>query len=323
MKVLTFIKSNNLTAGPKAERDIISIIKDNYKNVKNDIVFNNGKYNKINKLLLILKNLFVNDWIIIQYPIMANGLFKLLPNKKSIILIHDLNSLRNPNDVSIKNEYGNLKHFNYIICHNDKMKQYLIDRGIEEYKLYTNDLFDYLCNTRVNNSDNTFNGNIVYAGNMAKSPFINQLKDEKLRYSINLYGQGIDSDVSDKVLYKGKFQPEDLPIEWSGSVGLVWDGNIDESDENKGFKNYTKYNNPHKLSCYIAAGIPVIVWRKSAVSEFVLKNNIGYVISNIYDINELDFSDYSEKKKNVDLISKRVKEGYYTKKVIDKIINGK
>ena len=101
----------------------------------------------------------------------------------------------------------------------------------------------------------------------------------------------------------------------------MWDGNVDESDEHLTYKNYTKYNNPHKLSCYLAAGIPVIVWKKSAVANFVLKNNIGYVISSLYDINELDFSDYELKKKNIEKISKNLKNGYYTKKVIKQMLN--
>ena len=101
---------------------------------------------------------------------------------------------------------------------------------------------------------------------------------------------------------------------------MVWDGNYDESDQNEGFKNYTKYNNPHKLSCYIAAGLPVIVWRKSAAAQFVNKYNIGYTISNLYDINNLDFSDYEEKLKNVSVIQKKVCNGKFTKDAINKVL---
>ena len=319
MKVLTYIKSNNLNAGPKAERDIIKILDNSYDNSKFDTIFFANKYIlAFKKFFLILRNIFSNN-LILQYPITHSRLLKLLP-KNTIILIHDLNSIRDPKNKKNLKELDNLKHFNYIICHNDKMKEYLVSHGINENYIYKNELFDYICNKEVNVTDK-FNNNIVYAGNMTKSPFINQLDENKLKYNICLYGQGIDTDINNKVLYKGKFQPEDLPQEWSGSVGLVWDGNFDESDENEGFKNYTKYNNPHKLSCYIAAGLPVIVWKQAAVADFVLKNNIGYVISNIYDINNIDFSDYAEKKKNVSVISERVRNGYYTQKVIDEIKN--
>ena len=320
MKVLTYIKSNNLNAGPKAERDIINIINNNYDNVKFETIFFCNKYLLfLKKIFLIIKNLFYKDWIIMQYPITQSLLIRLLPSKKTIIFIHDLNSIRFKDNKKNLKEINNLKHFKNIVCHNNKMKSFLIDNGINQNNIYVNELFDYLCNNQIEES-NSFNGNIVYAGNMTKSPFINQLDESKLKYDICLYGQGLNEDINCKIKYKGKFQPEDLPSEWSGSVGLVWDGNFDESDKDEGFKNYTKYNNPHKLSCYIAAGLPVIVWKEAAVADFVSKNNIGYVISHIYDINNIDFSDYLEKKKNVEIISKKVKEGYYTKKVIDEII---
>ena len=122
------------------------------------------------------------------------------------------------------------------------------------------------------------------------------------------------------MIYKGSYEPEVLPSKLYGKLGLVWDGRCDESDEEITYKRYTKYNNPHKLSCYMAAGLPVIVWRKAAVAKFVEENNIGYLISNIYEINNIDYDTYDEKVKNVNIIKNRVKEGYYTKKVIDKII---
>ena len=85
-------------------------------------------------------------------------------------------------------------------------------------------------------------------------------------------------------------------------------------------KNYTKYNNPHKLSCYMAAGLPVIVWEKAAISKFVKDNNIGYTIKKIDDINTLDFSDLKEKAENVKKIEEKVQNGEYTKNVIKKIL---
>ena len=66
--------------------------------------------------------------------------------------------------------------------------------------------------------------------------------------------------------------------------------------------------------------MPVIVWKKAAIAKFVEENNIGYLINNIYEINDIDYTIYDEKVKNVNIIKKRVKEGYYTKKVIEKII---
>ena len=43
MKVLTYIKSNNLNAGPKAERDVIKIVGDGYDNIAQDTIFYSNK----------------------------------------------------------------------------------------------------------------------------------------------------------------------------------------------------------------------------------------------------------------------------------------
>jgi hypothetical protein len=163
---------------------------------------------------------------------------------------------------------------------------------------------------------------IAFVGNLAKekTPFIHQLDENKMKFNLHLYGVGIDKDINSKIVYEGSFNPDELPLYINQKLGLVWDGNYDESDEDKSYKNYTKYNNPHKLSCYIASGIPVIVWEKAAVANFVKENNIGYVINNIYDINNLSFDDYETKKKNVIEISKKVRNGYYTNKVFDEIL---
>lgn len=321
MKILTYIKSNNLNAGPKAEKDVITITKENFKGVKLNTIFYANKYVLyLKKMFLIIKNIFSRHILIVQYPITHSKIIRLLPKNKTIIFIHDLNSIREARNVKNLKEVENLKHFKYIVCHNKFMKKYLIEKGLNENNIYILEMFDYLCQKKDNTKSDRFNNKIVYAGNMQKSPFIKQLDENKLKYSIELYGQGIDTDINQKIIYKGVFEPDNLPDEWNGSVGLVWDGNFDESDQNEGFKNYTRYNNPHKLSCYLAAGLPVIVWKQAAVADFVLENNIGYVISNIYDINDIDFSDYMDKKRNVDKISKKVRDGYYTKKVINEII---
>ena len=164
---------------------------------------------------------------------------------------------------------------------------------------------------------------IIYAGNLvqAKSPFIYQLDEKKMNFKMNLYGIGLDKGVvNNQISYKGKFQPDELPNKLVGKLGLIWDGNYDESDQNEGMKRYTKYNNPHKLSCYLASGVPVIAWEKAAIADFINENNIGYTINSIYDINNISILDWNKKLENVKVISKNVRSGYYTKKIFEDIV---
>ena len=140
-----------------------------------------------------------------------------------------------------------------------------------------------------------------------------------MNFRLNLFGIGLDKDLGEKRKYFGAFSSEDLSV-LRGDIGLVWDGNCDESDENVGFKRYQRYNNPHKMSLYLAAGIPVIVWAKAATAEFVKKNNVGYVINSVYDINKLDFADYETKRKNAQKIGGRLRSGHYTMRVINEAL---
>lgn len=332
MIVISEKQIENYNAGPKAPRDINVILRSkmNCSCIEIPIKKNKNKFSKIKNILL--KNIYLSnlkktsEYYLIQMPFSrSNYLKKFVKKNNTILLVHDLVGLRYKRKYVEKREISIYKRANFIVVHNEKMKQYLTDKGIEESKIFKLELFDYICKNDNEKKLVDFDKKpiIIYAGNLVKekSPFLHQINQEKINYKFNLYGVGITHDINKKIKYMGSYQSDELPGRLQGDLGLVWDGNLDESDENIGFKNYTKYNNPHKLSCYIAAGLPVIVWRKAAIADFVKKYNIGYTISNIYDINNIDFSDYKEKLKNVQGLSEKVKNGYFTKKVIKEIFN--
>lgn len=330
MKIITLITSRKYDAGPKAPRDIETILSKKYKleedtlYVKNDTFLEKIQY-VLNILKTIMKNINYKDVLFIQYPFTnkSNILLKFLPTKKTIVIIHDITYLRLQNEKEMQKEINTLKRYQYIVVHNSNMKKFLEENGIDPKKMYELELFDYLCqNPKKVEIEKAQDKTIVYAGNLVqrKSPFLYQLEERKMNFKLNLYGVGLEKDINPKMKYLGKYLPDELPNHLDGELGLVWDGNVDESDEKEKFKNYTKYNNPHKLSCYIAAGLPVIVWEKAAASRFVKKENIGYTINNIYDINKIDLGDYEEKKRNVIDIREKVLNGQYTINVIEKIL---
>lgn len=321
MIILTAITSDKPNAGPKAPRDIIDIICSHYHRVKSICVYNNKPriWNLKRMYAILLTAIRLKEIIILQHPFTQHNILKILPKNRTIVIVHDLNSIRFPENPNNENEINLLNHFKYIIVHNNAMVEYLVNNGIDNNKLFINECFDYVCNDTKKTDDGLIK--IVYAGNLEKSDFLYQIQPEKMNFELDIYGGGYQSTNNTKIHYKGVFEAENLPKEWCGhKLGLVFDGNYDESDENIGMKHYTKYNNPHKLSCYLAAGLPVIVWEKAAIAEFVRKNNIGYCINNIYDINKLDFSDIDTKIRNVCTLGDRIKRGYYTCKAIDSVL---
>ncbi len=336
ISVISIINSRELNAGPKAKSDITSIILKNF-NSEELVLDINTDPNKSGKFPYLMINLFKkivflkrikknNNIKIFQYPVMRNTnlLKKYINYDNCILLIHDIKTIRD--QINDNSEFDFINRFQYIICHNNAMKKVLVNHGIDSKKLFCLEIFDYISDN--NEEPKTFNVKnirIAYTGNLVKTkvPFLYQISQESMNYTLVLYGIGYDkNNVNSRIEYKGSFNPDELPCKITEPLGLVWDGDaISEKDENVGFKNYDKYISPHKLSCYLAAGIPVIVWEKLGEANFVKNENIGYLIKNVNDINKIDFSDYSDKKRNAERISSKIRNGEYTIKTINKIIN--
>ena len=153
--------------------------------------------------------------------------------------------------------------------------------GIEKSKMVPVGIWDYLHSDNERfNEENVIKptGEILYVGNLDKSDFISGL--QSLPLTFDLIGQHQKTFKATNLHYLGKFDSEDLPdIITDYKWGLVWDG----SGYNK-LPNYLRFNNPHKMGLYIAAGIPVIVWAKSGQKAFVDKYHCGITIERLDDI---------------------------------------
>lgn len=197
------------------------------------------------------------------------------------ILIHDINSLRGYHkDREMESKFFSIAEL--IIVHTDKMKDYLLEIGVPEHKIKILTSFDYLTHDKLNtNRQNT--NTIIYAGNLLKSPFLQQIGDF---HGITVHCYGKEMPYSSPVLkYKGAFKSENVSV-LEGSWGLVWDGISVDSCVGD-FGDYLRYNAPHKLSLYIAAGVPVIIWKESGLAEYVVKKNLGIAVNSIVEIESI------------------------------------
>lgn len=114
----------------------------------------------------------------------------------------------------------------------------------------------------------------------------------------------------------GCIDADELPNVIDGHLGLIWEGKCD---------NYICVNNPHKLSMYIVAGLPVIVWDKSAVAQFVKSNNIGVTISSLDELNDLvkciSPKEYDVMVTNCLEICKKLIKGFYLQEAMRSILS--
>lgn len=344
-------KAQQKHAGGKARKDIgelferegmehIDILVNNEKRIDAGL-FRKIRYHmhSLHQWIRQTKDLKKGDALYVQFPIedhfIFQGLFFYLLKRKGIrviFLIHDLPLLREMmrDNQSAKEkirvwaeERLALKQCSRIIVHNYRMEKYFRKLHIAQDKLIKLRIFDYLvpdwdeqkASRRVLDRSMP----VMIAGNFdrGKAGYVYQLPAE---CDFHLYGIHYDGPKNASKRYIGSFLPEDLPYEMQGSFGLVWDGDSSETCSGV-YGKYLQINNPHKTSLYLASGIPVIIWEKAALADFVKKQGVGLTVKSLHDLNHalesLTQEDYRAMLANVKKLSGKLRSGYFTKKAID------
>ena len=169
--------------------------------------------------------------------------------------------------------------------------------------------FDYLLS---DNIERRFVANtICFAGDLRKSGFLEDLGMQDIPYHLNLYGAYNPHISNENIVYKGKFEPDDISF-LEGEWGLLWDGTSCNTC-NGNFGEYLRIICPHKLSLYIASKLLIIAWSESAMAKFVLGNGIGIVIDDLSEIPEkLQAISPEDKKKmrcKIEILSMNLRKG--------------
>ena len=262
--------------------------------------------------------------VIMQYPFYFNPILKKalrnsLQENNVVFLVHDVDALRCFQDAQINKEIDELNMAKAVVVHNDKMGQALQKLGLTTPWISLG-LFDYLlpaCPQKQLTKGKT----VAFAGNLGKSKFLRNPDMQKLDIRFNLYGPGFDrqSIKWNNINYKGSFLPDEIPFQLEGNFGLIWDGTDSKTcDGPTGV--YMQYNNPHKLSLYIAAGMPVIVWNQAAIADFVRQHGIGITVGSLEEVSEkiqkLTDSEYAGMANNTHAIQKQIVDGGYSKRCL-------
>ena len=298
-----------------------------------------AQQHKAKALAQAFSQLKSEDQLLIQFPMLHHSFFTTRLVRKIqrrgvqvYFIIHDLEALRyaNLDTVPLKHkirvhlqESSLLKVADGVIAHNPIMKSVLVEKGIPEHKLVSLEIFDYLIPNYQEKDDLSKDQPIIVAGNLAqeKAGYLYHLP---ARPAYNLYGVGFDeSRALANETYFGSFLPDELPAALEGGFGLVWDGDSPETCSGV-FGEYLRYNNSHKASLYLAAGFPLVVWKQSALSHFVLENGCGIAVESLHDlsqaIEELDDKDYQDWLVHAKDIGQKIRNGSYLTNALNKIV---
>lgn len=270
-----------------------------------------------------------SSFLLIQGPIgtrLPKGLILQKKKEKNIHIIyvvHDVELLRKIGYDGIRDEeFETINEISdRLIVHNESMKKFYVDCGVKEEKLISLQVFDYLSTAGL--AGKSFDKSVVIAGNLSleKSPYLRWVR-ELDPIKVHLYGVNFSEEIAQNagnIIYHGSVPSDIIPEKFSKGFGLVWDGDrIDTCSGNTG--TYLRYNNPHKLSLYLSAGLPVIIWDGAAEKPFVMENQVGFAVHSLYEIeeklNSLTEKEYFYFVKHAEHMAKKLKAGEYTRQAL-------
>ncbi|WP_158972539.1 beta-1,6-galactofuranosyltransferase [Paraglaciecola sp. L3A3] len=274
-----------------------------------------------------------HSYVCLQYPF--NKFFRYcvwgaeIKKCKIVTIVHDVRSLKGKYEFSQK-EMDLLNRCDQLIIHNPAMRRWFEEQSIQS-QLFEIGAFDYLHTAKVTIEKKPFNFEklrIVFAGNIgSKQSFVYELDTlESANYCIDLYGtnfypNSVKDNKNSILNYKGVFPADEVIDRIDGDFGLVWYGeSLDSCDGLPG--KYLKYNNPHKLSLYVLCGMPIIIWDKAAMADFVVSNGIGFTISSLNELpakmKSLQPEDYARFKTNAAKIKQNLEAGEFLRQSLEK-----
>lgn len=319
-----YIKADSVN---KAKNDVDELLHDwGYHDLSNKN-HSQGKiahfFHQLTGVMRILTHVHSGDTLILQYPFkkfyyMACT-FAHWKGATVVTIVHDLGAFRR-HKLTPEQENRQLSKTDKLIVHNETMEKWVKAHGFKG-KTVCLGIFDYLISTKPHAYPTPHRPwRIVYAGGLYKwrNAYLYNLDSSMNLWTLDLYGPGYEALEKDpKITWHGNLKEEQLMEQVEGDFGLVWDGgSLDECNGDWG--SYLKINNPHKTSFYICAGIPVIVWKKAAMRNFIEDNNLGFSIDSIKDIDEklrnMTPEQYKTMRDSVARFSALLRKGHFTEK---------
>lgn len=247
-----------------------------------------------------------------------------LRGARLICIIADIEGMRDGDPRLRDQEFRLFRRWKYFVVHNKAMDA-LIRQQVPGAVCGSINLFDYLASPCTR--ERKLSRQVVFAGNLAKSGFVAKLDQLGAEVVVNLYGPGMPDEARSfsNIHYFGVFKPYDMPATVEGAFGLVWDGDSLETC-NGSYGEYLRVNSQHKLSLYILAGLPVIIWSGAATARIVSGNKIGIVVDSLREmpakIGALTEDEYHQMRINMQGMAEKISQGQNLSLALDNLLKG-
>ena len=123
-----------------------------------------------------------------------------------------------------------------------------------------------------------------------------------------------------QITYQGFVPSEEFIKHVDADFGLVWDGGSLDGCSGE-YGQYLKWNSPHKVSFYLRAGLPLIIWKEAAVAPIIEKAGAGITIGSLEELDDilkaLTLEDYQKIKAKTVIMAKRLNEGYFLHQALE------
>ncbi|GEK29538.1 hypothetical protein [Furfurilactobacillus siliginis] len=236
-----------------------------------------------------------NDVFVLQFPLFIRGLNVIrfiekvhAMGGKVIGYIHDYAPLAEPAEFNddhfdpLKEIYSRrtpdliLPLFDVIVVHTTAMAEALQKRTDKQLNYVVQGPFSYRVPMELTPREHSLSDPLCLASSLGKATWV---LDSGMEF--NIYGQKTPKYEEalanhPELHFKGLVPAVALPSQAEGSFGVVWDTGE--------YQEYERVNFPHKVSAYLAAGMPLIIWSGAAAAEFVLRNDVGIVIDDISEL---------------------------------------
>lgn len=289
-------------------------------------------FRKLFSMVNLLFKLKKGDVLVIQYPFKKFYVIQCkiahMKGAKTITLIHDLGTFRR-RKLTAEQEIKRLSHTDVIIVHNQSMNNWLTEHGCKA-PLVNLDIFDYLSTEEPVSTPHMLNEKptITFAGGISrrKTGFLYQVDEVLDGCHFDLYGSGLipGTEIEWKnTIYHGQIDSDEFIRTTTADWGLIWDG--DTIDCCSGiWGSYLRINNPHKASFCLRAGLPVIVWKESAMAPFITSNGVGITVDSLRELPErlrnITQTEYDSYKQAAMTMKEKLNKGYFFKKAFESAV---